>query len=232
MKFIFYTHSDYSDVWPLMFGQANKYLEEYPKVVFTDKGKVPDGWDVIYYDNSLNYQQRILTCLEQLDDEIVVFSHEDMLLYEQPDYSTLARFKRIAQENDIFIKLLRGGYVDDLNQSELDKDLVVTTPEMIFTIQPTICQRKHLMTMYRETPGENIWSFEANTVKTSNDHLFTGAMAFRPEDKKRGMYHYDSCIYPYIATAVSKGKWMTSYYPELSAILQKYNVDKSIRGEV
>ena len=234
MKFIFYTHSDYCDVWPLMLGQANKYLEDYPKVVFTNKGDniCTDGWDVVYYDESLPYQQRVLSCLEKLDDDIVVFSHEDMFLYEEPDYAALARFEKIAKENNIFIKLLRGGYVDELQQSDLDRDLVVAPPEMIFTIQPTICQRKHLMTMYRETPGVSIWSFEANTVKTSNNHLFTGAMAFQPGDRKRGMYHYDSCIYPYIATAVSKGKWMTSCYPELSALLRKYNIDKNLRGEV
>jgi len=46
------------------------------------------------------------------------------------------------------------------------------------------------------------------------------------------MYHYDSKAYPYIATGVVKGKWYTSDYPEMLTILNDYDIDKSLRGEV
>ncbi len=57
-------------------------------------------------------------------------------------------------------------------------------------------------------------------------------MAFEEGDSKRGMYHYDSSVYPYVATGVVKGKWYTSDYPEMQAILNDYNIDVALRGEV
>jgi hypothetical protein len=38
-------------------------------------------------------------------------------------------------------------------------------------------------------------------------------------------------VYPYIATAIIKGKWNLSEYPiELGDLLSEYKIDKSIRG--
>jgi len=232
MKFIFYSHKDYSDIWPIMFGQAEKYLGQYQKVLFTNEGDAPDDWDVLYYDDSLPYQQRVLSCLAKLKDEVVVFHHEDMFLRAEPDHETLKYFANIVEADQVsFIKLLRGGYVDTLVESEY-AGLLISPQDMVFTIQPTICKKHNLETMYRDTPGESIWEFESNTHKTTTKENFTGCMAFESGDQKRGMYHYDSKVYPYIATGVVKGKWYTSDYPEMLTILNDYDINKSLRGEV
>ena len=45
--------------------------------------------------------------------------------------------------------------------------------------------------------------------------------------------HYDSKIFPYIATALIKGKWNTSQYgSELNEIAKEYNLDFKVRGEI
>ena len=51
--------------------------------------------------------------------------------------------------------------------------------------------------------------------------------------KKRGLYHYDSTIFPYIATAINKGKWnMSEYSKELDFLFKEYNVNPFERGIV
>lgn len=43
--------------------------------------------------------------------------------------------------------------------------------------------------------------------------------------KKRGMSHYDSSIWPYIATAIVKGRWNFSEYPnELKYLFDEYSI--------
>jgi len=232
MKFLFYSHSDYSDIWPVMFGQAEKYLKDYDKVLFTNEGKAPDDWDVVYYDDSLPYQQRVLSCLAEIEDEVLVFNHEDMFLYDEPDHQSLRYFSNlVSQGKTTFIKLLRGGYADALEDSEYE-DLVVSPQDMVFTIQPTICKKKDLVTMYSQTLGNTIWEFESNTAITTSNNDFKGLMAYRDIDKKRGMHHYDSNTYPYVATGVVKGKWYTSDYPELRDLLKQYGINAEERGEV
>ena len=232
MKFIFYSHSDYSDIWELLFGQCDKYLKDQDKVLFTDKGEVPEDWDVVYYDDKLPYQERVTSCLSKIDDEIVVFSHEDMVPYNVIDFKTLKEFEELIKDDSVdFIKLLRGGYTDDHPQSSEHEYLVDCPSNMVFTIQPTICKRRNLMSMYEDTPGSSIWEFEANTVHTTNIYNFSGRMAYKSSDKKRGMHHYDSSTYPYIATAIVKGKWYTSDYPEIKELLKTYKIEISERGE-
>ena len=233
MKFIFYSHFDYSDIWPILFGQCDKYLSDHKKVLFTNKGEAPSDWEVITYEDSLPYQMRVASCLEQLEDEIIVFSHEDMFLYDEIDLSHIQSFKNLVHSGKVdFIKLLRGGYTDEKRESGIHPYLLKCPPDMIFTIQPTICKVKNLLTMYRDTPGDSIWSFESNTAKTAKWQCFSGCMVYKEGDPKRGMHHWDSSVYPYFATAIVKGKWYTSDYPHLRTLLKDYNIDVSLRGEV
>jgi len=55
---------------------------------------------------------------------------------------------------------------------------------------------------------------------------------FESKEDKRGLFHWDSNIYPYIATAVVKGKWDYECYPEeLDKLLHDYGIDPDIRGK-
>ena len=48
---------------------------------------------------------------------------------------------------------------------------------------------------------------------------------------KRGTYHYDSTIYPFIATAIVKGKWNTmEYVKELTELSAEFNINLDLRG--
>ena len=44
--------------------------------------------------------------------------------------------------------------------------------------------------------------------------------------------NYIHNIYPYVATAIVKGKWNIKEYPILENLLKSYNIDKNIRGEI
>jgi hypothetical protein len=37
MPIIIYTHTDYSDVWPILFGQIKKYLVNFDIIIFTNE---------------------------------------------------------------------------------------------------------------------------------------------------------------------------------------------------
>jgi hypothetical protein len=52
-------------------------------------------------------------------------------------------------------------------------------------------------------------------------------------EPKRGGNHYDSNVYPYIATALVKGKWiMSEYSNELTPILNSNNININKRGVI
>jgi hypothetical protein len=51
------------------------------------------------------------------------------------------------------------------------------------------------------------------------------------DEPKRGQSHYDSSIFPYIASALVGGKWnLREYEQELVELIDKYKIDIEIRG--
>ena len=61
-------------------------------------------------------------------------------------------------------------------------------------------------------PGNNIWEFEGNTNKKYLNDLISLCSFDEKLDIKRGKYHYDSSVFPYVCTAVIKGKWNFKEY--------------------
>jgi len=231
-----YSHSSYSDVWDLFFKQAEMYTPEYKKVLFSDDdlGKTPKNWDFIQYDDADSYSDRISHCLKQIDTELCFLHHEDMFLYAEPNKEMLSSYEDIVANTDVdFIRLLRS--VDTPFFSHKDIKTIYPVPnhsQYFFSVQPTICKTESLLKIYDGTKTNHIREFEPKVQKTCRDLGIKGFFHYNGE-KKRGHHHYDSNAYPYVATAIVKGKWNLSDYPtELGDILQKNKINIDIRGKV
>lgn len=236
---IVYSHSDYSDIWPLFFGQNEKYLPQIEKkIIFTDKNSaaIPKNYQQIIYDEKKPYASRLIECFEKLkkDYQYCLFSHEDMFLYDQPKIDKIARYVAAVVEGKFdFVKLIKAG--DCVYQSsEIDENLFAIDTQnskWIFAIQPTIWSIDAFLKILKKHKKDNIWILEEKAQKTCRKLKIKGAVAFG-EGAKRGMYHWDNDIYPYVATAIVKGKWNMGEYDEvLKPLLKQYNVDVSKRGE-
>ena len=231
-----YSHSSYSDVWPPFFNQSEKFMPDYKKVLFTDddKGLLPKNWKCINYNNQDSYSTRVYKCLEQIDTELCFLHHEDMFLYKNPNHELLDKYIDVVKNEDIdFIRLLRS--VDNPFFAYKGIPTLYPIPKYsryFFSVQPSICKTQSLLDIYRETKTEHIREFEPRVQKTCLD-LGTKGLFHYDNEPKRGAFHYDSSVYPYVATAIVKGKWNTGdYFNELSPILKENNINVAARGEV
>ena len=159
------------------------------------------------------------------DNEIVLFCHEDMFLYDKPNLKILDEYVELIKENKCsVIKLIRA--FENLKKSELHDKLLINLDDQLFSIQPTILKIRTLKYIYNTVPGKNIWDFEGNTNRKYLKNLISLCSFDYNLDKKRGKYHYDSSVFPYICTAVIKGKWnYKEYKKELFEIFynKKFN---------
>jgi len=228
MKILLYTHSDYSWVWKFWHQQTDKFLNDYEKICLVNTNSFfREDYQIIKYDDKYTYKDRILSCLDQIDDEeIVIFCHEDMFLYKKPDFITINQYiDLINNEKCSLIKLIRA--FEDLKKTNLHEKLFINPDKQLFSIQPTLIKIKTLKYIYKTVPGNNIWEFEANTSRKYLNNLISLCSFDVNFDKKRGKFHYDSSIYPYICTAVIKGKWnFKEYKKELYEIFynKKFNI--------
>ena len=242
IAFICYSHSEYDDVWGMFFNQLNKHLPYVKKYLFTNEvnKKIPSDINVIIYDDSLSYSDRVSYCLSKIDEKICLFHHEDMVLYSAPNTEHLNElYGLLVNYNIDYIKLLKGEHEDDIVLEDMPIGSLYYIPHngLSFAIQPTLWKVNKLLEIYKNSSTTNIkgnkaaGNFELLASNYVNNSDIIGLYWFNNESK-RGMHHYNSSIYPH-GNFISKGKWVYSEYNnELIKLHKEYNIDKNIRGIV
>jgi len=218
--------------------QTEKYLNVERKVVFTNTTDWSrDGWDVICYDDSWTYPEKVCHCLEQVDSETCMINLEDFPLYDKPNIEKLKQINEEVKKTSLdFVKLMKG--IDSLNLP-LWIDGMYRVPldsEYLFAYQPSIWKTKKLKELFERSKqnckNKTAHHFEPLVQRHAREMNLFGGFIYEGEPK-RGQHHFDSWIYPFIATAIVRGKWNTSEYKkELDILFNEYKIDPSIRGEV
>ena len=233
---IMYSHSSYSDAWQMFMGQVDKYFpKETKRYVFVDddKGIIGENWKTVIYNDSYSYNERFSHCLESGAESYCILNHEDMPLYSEPNFTELDRCLEILEEEQglHYIKLIKGGELRDIPYNNVPNLFAIPhDSQTIFAVQPTIWKTDKLKVVYRETKVDHIRQFEPLSQNVCRQNSIHGAYYFNSEPK-RGLFHHDSSIYPYVATAIVKGRWnLAEYYFEITNLANQYDVDLKQRG--
>tara|TARA_R110000824_G_C15229444_1_gene678366 strand:+ start:1444 stop:2130 length:687 start_codon:yes stop_codon:yes gene_type:complete len=211
-----YSHSTYFDVleiflerWDLFYGAEIN--------IFADK-KYKD-YNTIIYDDKLNYTDRLIQCLENTNCDIFLYQHEDMFLYDEPDSKKLKDYEKILMDTDnSFIRLTKAGACkfskSDLNETLLN---ISKDSENFFAVQSTLWKKADLIKFLKEAGSLSIWDLEWTSPTINIKASLSGLSHFDNEPPRGG--HFDSNMWPYVATAINKGKWnFGEYKKEFSEI--------------
>jgi len=150
--------------------------------------------------------------------------HEDMILFDKLNFELLQKYiGYVSNEVVDSVKLILAG--SEFAQSSIDSTLV-TNEYSKFSIQPTITRKSIFKEKVNNVSSLNIWQFEEAISITGKDFMVKIG-----GERKRGIYHYDSLVFPYIATAINKGKWnLNEYTKELNPMFEEYNINPFERG--
>jgi hypothetical protein len=213
------------DIWPMFFGQLKKYIGDTKVYVAVneDDTQISDYIRIIY-DDKKEYTERWKEILDKIEEETFMFMHEDMILFNKLNFQMLEKY--VGYVNDEMldsVKLILAG--DRFEQWPIDNTLV-SNEYAKFSIQPTITRKVIFKEKVNGTSPLNIWQFEEAITTTGRDYMVKIG-----GEKKRGLYHYDSLVFPYIATAINKGKWnLIEYQNELNPMFEEYNINPFERG--
>lgn len=225
LPIVVYTHTDMKDIWPMFFGQLKKYISNTKVYVAVNQNDsyLSDYIQIIYDDNK-KYTERWKQILPQISEEIILFLHEDMILFNSIKPQFIENYFTYIKNNEVnSIKLILAG--DTFSESSIDSTLVYNDYSK-FSIQPTIVTKEFFLTTLNSVGQLNIWEFEQAILPTGRDYMVRIG-----GEKKRGLYHYDSLVFPYIATAINKGKWnLIEYEDVLNPLFEEYNINPFERG--
>lgn len=225
-----YTHSKASDLHKPYFDKVKKYFNPSHQIVLCDKEIEYEGIKMSLYNDDTKYYQQMINALSQVETEYVIYSQEDYILFDYVNKDKINSFISVLNEdkNISFIRLIYSGI--DFNIKQYNDDLFYLNANHMyyFSTQITIWRTKDLLEMFSNSKTETIWDEPKNSVFL-RDLGKIGLCVMEKGDKVGG--HYNSSIYPYIATAVVKGKWNDSEYGDkLASIYSDYNINKEIRG--
>lgn len=225
---VVYTNSKCSDLWDMFIKQNEKHVG-WPLVFITDEQipNVSHENQFIYTDDE-NYSDVWIRVLKKLNVEQFIYLQEDFILYDDVKKSQIADYSNILKnDNYSFVRLIKSGNIGEQVSNNLYK--ISYNNPYIFAMQATIWKTKDYINIL-ENVNEDKWLETDKYRKYMFDERINGLCHFNNE-QKRGGNHHDSSVYPYIATALVKGKWIMSEYPEeLEYLLNIYNLDKNLRG--
>ena len=235
-----------SDVWDMFFGKLKKFTSPQlfeKKYLFTDEtnNSVPSDFNVVKYDKDKLYREQFLTGIKEVKEDYCIYISEDYLLYDNVKEELIENYKDIMERDGIsVIKLFKGSVVETPLVPYKDRDDLFVTDKRLpyyYSQSASLWKTRDLELIHQEGPNLHIantdWqnSFEWNANDVCLKLGLEGLYVFR-EEAKRGMYHYDSSVFPHIATALVKGLWNTKEYPnELKPLFEKYDIDVTQRGE-
>ena len=234
---VLYSHTDYDDVWPAFFGQQEKFLGPFGEnYIFLNKlsDKVPSHWTQVIYPDTASYTERLSHCLKQIDCQVIFFQHEDMFLYGTPNVSALKNILKLlttANSPLDYVRLVRGGrYVGTAIPKNWKFSRMYRLSPWLLSVQPSFWRREAMLELVTEMAGKNIWEFESAGQKVFRRQGIRGA-TINQKGIRRGKYHWDNAIYPFVATAIVKGQWNTSEYGDvLEPILEANGINPELRG--
>jgi hypothetical protein len=235
-----WTNIEYEDVFPAYFGNIKKYFPEIKTsyVLINQLSEVisDENLQLVNSEND-SYAGRLLGCLEHVEEEYFLYMQEDFLLYDKVDIKEFNRcFKYLKESDCSCVRMIRSNCnsLDNKEAKNIYKISHNEKPDLSFTQQPSIWKKKDFV--------EIITSLNPKTFRDLESYGSYNASAVMAEmglyssfyfDEKSGPRggHFDSRVFPYIATALIKGKWNRIEYPEeLAVIAEEYGIDLEERG--
>lgn len=235
---ITYTHSNCKDVWPAYCGEL---YSKFPNIIhYAITNEINN--DLKCHDSIINpdnggYSVKWLRALEKIPDDnnVIIYMQEDFFLFDNVDTELLNRYRDILL-NDAslsFIRLIKSG----INSEPVIYDTHSTLfnvnyhYDIGFSMQPTLWKKEKLQEIFELCPI-NVPHEEGKITNYVLRSLNVNGVYHYNNERKAGINHYDSSVFPYVATGIIKGKWNTYEYSEqLHTMFTKYNIDKNIRGE-
>lgn len=203
------THSSAGDCWVMFFRQLRKHWPSHPPVVIACDRTILWGQKCFVYQGIEKFSNQYLAGLCFVETDFVLPLQEDFLLYADVDEAAIG-------------KEIPMGYPCSR--------LIDSGRQLDYSMQATIWNTTHLKELYAAADAATPWEAEVEVNRLMDIQEMYGKQ--RRDDKLplRGRDHRDSPIFPYIATALIKGKWNSEYRTELEPLHKEYGIDAAQRG--
>lgn len=230
------SHSSNIECLKLFFKCMERYIgQDYFSSIylFIDESDYvsPDYVTDVYYNPNDNFRDQMVFCLGHVREEILLYSNDDYLFYETADLDLANQLVDELISSDLsFIKFCH----TDLEAYKEYKPkllLIDKSCENTYSQTLTFWKTKDILKIHRRCPPSeigakgDIFGHLEVVAKHICRHLDIKGVCYYNNESKRGAVHFDTEVFPHIASAIGRGgHWTTEYPEELRKIMETYNV--------
>ena len=230
--YLIYTHSDYDDIFEITLKRIQKYFPIIKLSICTNnllliKEKYSMFYDIINiyeYDDNLPYATKLMSVLEQINTEYVLFNHDNNILIDNVDINFInLLLDKMSSENIDTIRLSCCGISNiDKNDEPLLKP---NTGGYFLSVFPSIWRTISFLKLCKLFKGSSYRDFEHG-----ESQVYASSLKNFYLSNSRNIEPWISCHYPNIH-AISHGKWFfDAHQKEIEIIANEYLVDLNKRG--
>jgi len=228
---VVYSNSNCIDIWNMFISQEEQY-SSIPLRAICNVSDFPIESDKLFlYNDADDYYEVWTKALLKFDSKYFIYLQEDFVLYDKINDKKIDEYVNFLEENEkySFVRLMKAGVnLSDKLISDKLYEIEPTNPT-IFGMQATIWRTSDYIKLMWSVQ-EKKW-LETEKYKEAMMKLGMYGLYHYDGEKKRGGSHWDSNVYPCIATAIVRGKWnMREYSEYLQPLAKKYNIDLNKRG--
>jgi len=232
LPIIVYTFHKNFDILSIFLERAKKFYPGQEIIVLSDEPFQSNYKNAIYKNSDPHY----LHWKDVLDfvGDYFIYCQEDFILYDNVNFKEMEKCLECLKNDDIsYVRLIKSGFFIHKNRKEFSKNIFEISSDEThanFAMQATIWNKKDFYKAYNDSKINII--FDEDVVRESIKKLSINGAFYYSGENKRGLSHYDSKIFPYIATAIVNGKWNTlEYGNELNVLKKEFSLDFGARGE-
>ena len=230
-----WTNTEYEDVFPVYFGGIEKYFPQVEKnyvAINALSEVIGDQHLQLVNEEQNSYAERILGCLDAVEEEYIIYAQEDFMLYDK------VPTREFNKALNFLKKKMRSFPVSNyfglvlILLKRLATNIYKSCDYYSAVHQVSIWRKDHLVEILNTLNPVHLRNFEyaGNASRVMHRAGYQSAFYFHESSPHRGG-HFDSKAYPYIATALIKGKWNTAeYQKEIDQLVKEYSVDINQRG--
>lgn len=204
----------YEDAWYPYFELIKKYWPGHPDKIYLiteTKSYSCEGLDIVTVnsDKEVTWSERLYRCLENIDEEFIIFSLEDFFLLDYVKEDKLEKCYQYMKENsDIAVCRLQTSDNENLKKSNKYEEFYIADNTIGFRLETQVAlwNRKTLMSFI--DLSEDPWQFEGTGTKRiyDTDKVFLWLYSRDPEDLNAKIFPYiiiQECGY-----GIAWGKWL------------------------
>jgi hypothetical protein len=236
---LFYTHSEYNDLWQMGMDRILKYGPKYEIYVTVDKNgenikKLYDFKNIFYYNNADSYATRIINVLDNIEEDYVYIIHDNNVMVGE-SYSCVPKIEKFIYENDVDqFRLSNSGLTEPFKNTDVIDEHIYkfkTSDHYQYSVFPAIWKKtswKKLLSNFLSTPYRLIEerNVQDETRKLNNYFIYNKN------------YDFFGCHIPHYAKfirIICNGKWFyngkcSPHTTEINKLINEYNIDLNSRG--